>query len=66
MSIARNTEISASGATIEEAISSGVERASRTLENVEQIWVKEIKGKVNGGRVTEYRVDMKVTFVLKD
>jgi flavin-binding protein dodecin len=66
MSVAKNTEITASGPTIEEAIAHGVERASATLKNVRQVWVKEIVGKVDGGKVSEFRVDMKVTFVLDE
>jgi flavin-binding protein dodecin len=66
MSVARTTEISAAGPTIEEAIRNGVERSSRTLDNVEGVWVKNIKAKIDGGRIAEYRVDMKVTFVLDD
>lgn len=66
MSIARHTEISADGTSLDEAISNGVQRASQTLENVEQVWVKDIKAKVDGGRISSYRVDMKVTFILKD
>jgi len=66
MSVARHTEITASGASIEEAIQNGIGRATDTLENVQQAWVKEVVAKVDGGRITEYRVDMKVSFVLKD
>lgn len=66
MSVARTTEISAAGPTIEEAIRNGVERSSRTLDNVEGVWVKNIKAKIDGGRIAEYRADMKVTFVLDD
>lgn len=66
MSVARITEISASGSSIEDAVSNGVDRAVKTLENVEQVWVQDIKAPVKDGRVAEYRVTMKVTFVLKD
>ncbi|TKT74170.1 dodecin family protein [Aquamicrobium sp. LC103] len=66
MSVARHTEITASGSSIEDAINSGLSRASKTLDEIKQVWVKEISAKVDGGRVTEYRVDMKVSFVLTD
>jgi len=46
-------------------IEQGIARASDTLENIEGAWVNEMKVKVEGGRVTEYRVNLKVTFVLK-
>lgn len=66
MSVARTTEISAAGTSIENAIESGISRASQTLDNIEGVWVKDIKAKVAGGKIAEYRVEMKVTFVLKD
>lgn len=66
MSVARITEINASGATIDAAIEKGVERATKTLKNVEQAWVQDIKARVENGKVTEYRVNMKVTFILDD
>ncbi|MGK2740094.1 dodecin family protein [Tepidicaulis sp. LMO-SS28] len=65
MSVARHTEVTASGKTIEEAVSNGIERACETLEEVQQVWVKDIKALVENGRLANYRVDMKVTFVLK-
>lgn len=66
MSIARTTEIRASGASIEAAIQHGVERSCKRLENVESVWIKDIKAKVDQAKVTEYRVEMKVSFILKD
>lgn len=44
----------------------GIERATRTLKNVEGAWVKEMKVVVTGDQVTEYRVSMQVTFILDD
>lgn len=66
MSVARHTDITASGTSVEDAIKNGVERASKTLENVQQVWVNDIKAKVESGRIAEYRVDMKVSFILKN
>jgi flavin-binding protein dodecin len=66
MSVARHTEITASGSSFDEAVKNGVERAARTLDNITQVWVQDIKAKVEDGRITEYRVDMKVSFVLND
>lgn len=66
MSIARVTEISASGETIEDAMKKGVKRATKTLKNVESVWVSDIKARVKKGKISEYRVIMKVTFVLDD
>ena len=67
MSIARTTEVtSSSGKSFEDAIRKGIKRYAETIENVESAWIKEQKVIVAGGEVTEYRVTMKVTFVLKD
>lgn len=67
MSVARVTEITSSSAkSFEDAINGGVERANKTLQNVKGAWIKEQKVVVDGGKIVEYRVTMKVTFVLKD
>lgn len=67
MSVARTTEITASsGKSFEDAVKKGIKRFSETIDRVEGAWVKEQKVVVNDGDVTEYRVTLKVTFVLKD
>ncbi len=67
MSIAKITEISASSpVSFEDAIQKGIERANKTLDEVKGAWVNEMKVSVEGGKVTAYRVIMKVTFVLTD
>lgn len=67
MSIAKVTEISCSSSTsFEDAIAKGIERADKTLEKVKGAWVNEMKVEVEDGQVTAYRVNLKVTFVLKD
>jgi dodecin len=67
MSVARVTEItSTSTQSFEDAIQQGVARATKTLKNVRSAWVKEQQVVIEGDRITEYRVDMKVTFVLGD
>ena len=66
MTIAKVTEISSSSPTsFEDAIARGIERADKTLEKVKGAWVNEMKVEVEDGKVTAYRVNMKVTFVLK-
>ena len=66
MSIAKVTEIiSSSSKSFEDAIQEGIKRASKTLENVSGAWIKDQKLKVEKGKITEYRVIMKVSFVLK-
>jgi dodecin len=67
MSVARVTEIiSSSNKSFEDAIQKGIARAVKTLKNVEGAWVKEQKVIVKKGRISEYRVDLKVTFILID
>ena len=67
MSIARTTEVtSSSSKSFENAIRKGIKRYAETIENVESAWIKEQKVIVKAGEVTEYRVTMKVTFVLND
>jgi dodecin len=65
MAIARVTEIIASSnKSFEDAIEKGINRASKTLKNVEGAWIKEQKVVVKNGKISEYRVDLKVTFIL--
>jgi hypothetical protein len=67
MSVARVTEITASSPkSFEDAVRLGIERASQTLKNVEGAWVQDMKVVVKDGKVTEFRVNMKITFVLTD
>jgi len=67
MSVARVTEItSASKKGFDDAVAKGISRANKTLKNVRGAWIKEQKVTVDGGKIAEYRVTMKVTFVLTD
>ena len=67
MSVAKVTEIiSSSNKSFEDAIQQGVARANKTLKNVKGAWVKEQKIDVTNGAISQYRVVMKVTFVLND
>ena len=67
MSVAKVTEIIASSPTsFDDAVAQGIKRASKTLKNVQSAWVQEQKVVVENDAVTEYRVNLKVTFVLKD
>lgn len=67
MSVAKVTEIiSSSTKGFDHAVAEGIARADKTLKNVKGAWVKEQKVMVNKGKITEYRVTMKVSFVLKD
>lgn len=67
MSVAKVTEITASSPkSFDDAVDVGIERASKTLKDITGAWVQEQKVVVENGKVTEYRVNMKVSFVLKD
>ena len=66
-SVAKVVEITATSAkSFEDAILLGIARASKTLEGIQGAWIKEQKIVVTGGKVTEFRVNMSVTFLLKD
>ncbi len=67
MSVAKIVEIKAtSEESFEHAIKTGIKRASKTVENIKSAWVAEQDVTVNEGEITEYRVLLKITFVLKD
>lgn len=67
MAIAKVTEIIASSPkSFEDAINDGIKRANKTLKNVKGAWIKDQKVVVEGGKITEYRVIMRVSFVLTD
>lgn len=67
MSVARVTEITAaSPVSFEDAIKVGIERANKTLRNVKGAWVQEQTVSVEDGAIKEYRVNMKVSFILED
>lgn len=65
--VARISEISASSSkSFDDAINIGIARAVKTLKNVEGAWVQDQKLVVKNGKITAYRVNLKVTFVLMD
>lgn len=67
MSIAKISEISATSEIgFDDAVRMGIERASRTLENITGAWVAEQKVDVEDGKIVRYRVNLRMTFVLSD
>ncbi len=67
MAVARVTEISSTSTkSFEDAIQQGIARATKTLRNVKSAWVKEQRIDVDNGRISEYQVNLLVTFVLDD
>lgn len=67
MSIAKVTEvISSSSKSFDDAVENGIERASKTLKGITGAWVSDQKVTVKDGKIDEYRVVLKGTFVLDD
>jgi Uncharacterized conserved protein len=67
MAVARVTEISSTSTkSFDDAIQQGIARATKTLRNVRSAWVKEQRVDVDGGKITEYQVNLMVTFILDD
>jgi len=67
MSVARVSEISStSEKSFEDAMQQGIARANKTLRNVKGAWIKEQQLDIENGKVTRYRVNMLITFILDD
>ena len=67
MTVAKVSEItSTSSKGFEDAIQKGIKRASKTLKNVTGAWIADQEVEIEKGRVTAYRVRMRVTFVLEE
>ncbi len=67
MAVARVTEVVASSPKgWQEAVNEGLKRANKTLRNLTGLEVVEQKAKIENGKITEYRVKMKITFILED
>jgi len=66
MTVAKVAEISAtSSKSFEHAIKNGLERANDTIDHIEGAWIKDMKVSVKNGKVESYRVNLKLTFVLR-
>lgn len=68
MSVAKVTEIKASSTkSFDDAIKAGIARAHKTLKNVKSAWIENQEVLIDEkGNISEYRVEMKITFVLED
>ena len=67
MSVAKVSEISSTSSTsFEDAIQQGLARAGKTIRGIRSAWIKEQQVRIEGGRITEYQVNMMLTFVLED
>jgi flavin-binding protein dodecin len=67
MAVARVTEISSTSTkSFEDAVQTGIARATKTLRNVRSAWIKEQRVDVRDDRIAEYQVNLMVTFILDD
>ncbi len=67
MSVVKVTEITAASSQgIEDAIRTGISRAGKTLHGIKGAWIQQITVECDGDKITEWRVNMKVSFVLND
>jgi dodecin len=67
MTVAKVSEITSTSAkSFDDAIDKGIRRATKTLKNVTNAWIADQEVEVDKGKVTTYRVRMRVTFVLED
>jgi len=67
MSVAKVAEISATSTkSFEDAITSGLARAHKTIRNIKSAWIKEQQVRLTGGKIVEYQVNMLLTFVIDE
>ncbi len=67
MAVARVTELSAvSESSFEDAVQQAIDRANKTLRNVEGCWVKDMNVLISDGQIRGYKVNVAITFVLED
>ena len=65
MSVAKIIEVSAeSKDSFEQAIRDGIATAAKSVHNIKGAWIKDQQVTVDNGKITKYRVDLKVTFIL--
>jgi flavin-binding protein dodecin len=66
MTVAKVTEITATSTkSFDDALNAGVKRANKTLKNVKSAWIKDQQVDISNGKISEYKVLLKVTFVLE-
>jgi len=67
MSVAKVSEISSTSKTsFEDALQQGLARAHKTIRNIKSLWIKEQHARVTDGEITEYQVNMLITFMLDE
>lgn len=65
MSIVKVIEVISEGESVDAALKAGVLEASKTIEGIKQINVEHIEGIVDGNKITKFRVNSKISFVVK-
>lgn len=65
MSIVKVIEVISEGKSIEEAVDSAVAEAGKSVQNITQLDIDHIHAKIENGKVTRYRIDSKVSFVVQ-
>lgn len=66
MSLAKVLEIIAEGSSLEEAIENGVQEASKTVRNIKSVYVEGFQAIIEDNKVTKFRANLKLTFLLED
>lgn len=67
MSVGKVIEVSASSPkSFEDAVREGIKRTAETVDDIRGAWIKEQQVRIEKGKIVEYRVDMKVTFILHE
>jgi dodecin len=65
MSVAKTSEIvSTSTKSFDDAIEAGIKRASKTLRGLQSAWIADQEVEIKGGKITEYRVRLRITFLM--
>ena len=65
-SIAKIIEVEAEGNTVEEAVEAAVEGASRSVRNIQNVYVRDFEAIIENNQVSHYRVDTKITFLVEE
>jgi flavin-binding protein dodecin len=65
MAIAKVIEVLAEGTTVEEAVQTAVDEAAETVRQIKQVYISDIQALVDQNKVTKYRINAKVTFVVE-
>ena len=66
MSVAKVIEVSATSTeSFEDAIRNGIDRANQSVDNIQGAWVKEQHVDIEDSQIIDYRVDLKITFMLR-